>query len=137
MALRCRRAGGIHPICHLTAVTAIRQLDPEFESVGASLKVPAWVTFWRVTLPICLPATLDIFVYLFVNAMTTVSAVVFLYGPDTKPASVAVIHMDEAGQVSAAAAMAVAILAINVALKLLHLASAGRIERATQAWRKR
>jgi iron(III) transport system permease protein len=126
-----------YTVCHLTAVTAIRQLDPEFESVGASLKVPVWVTFWRVTLPICLPATLDIFVYLFVNAMTTVSAVVFLYGPDTKPASVAVIHMDEAGQASAAAAMAVAILAVNVALKLLHLAGAGRIERATQAWRRR
>jgi hypothetical protein len=33
--------------------------------------------------------------------------------------------------------MAVAILAVNVALKLLHLAGAGRIERATQAWRRR
>lgn len=126
-----------YTVCHLTAVTAIRQLDPEFESVSASLKVPVWVTFWRVTLPICLPATLEIFVYLFVNTMTTVSAVIFLYGPDTKPASVAVVHMDEAGQVSAAAAMAVAILAVNVALKLLHVASAGRIERMTQAWRKR
>jgi iron(III) transport system permease protein len=126
-----------YTVCHLTAVTAIRQLDPEFESVSASLKVPVWVTFGRVTLPICLPATLEIFVYFFVNAMTTVSAVIFLYGPDTKPASVAVVHMDEAGQVSAAAAMAVAILAVNVALKLLHVASAGRIERATQAWRRR
>lgn len=126
-----------YTVCHITAVTAIRQLDPEFESVSASLKVPVWVTFWRVTLPICLPATLEIFVYLFVNAMTTVSAVIFLYGPDTKPASVAVVHMDEAGQVSAAAAMAVAILGVNVALKLLHVASAGRIERATQAWRRR
>ncbi|MDW8314617.1 MAG: putative 2-aminoethylphosphonate ABC transporter permease subunit [Rhodovarius sp.] len=126
-----------YTVCHLTAVTAIRQLDPEFESVGASLRVPIWITFGRVTLPICLPATVDIFVYFFVNAMTTVSAVVFLYGPDTKPASVAVIHMDEAGQVSAAAAMAVAILAINILLKLLHLAAAGRIEQTTQAWRRR
>jgi ABC-type molybdate transport system permease subunit len=67
-------------VAHLTAVTAIRQLDPEFEAVGASLKVPAWTTFGRVTVPICLPVILDIAVYLFVNAMTTVSAVVFLYG---------------------------------------------------------
>jgi iron(III) transport system permease protein len=126
-----------YTVCHLTAVTAIRQLDPEFESVSASLKVPVWITFGRVTLPICLPATLDIFVYLFVNTMTTVSAVIFLYGPDTKPASVAVVHMDEAGQVSAAAAMAVTILAVNVALKVLHVASAGAIDRRTQAWRRR
>jgi iron(III) transport system permease protein len=126
-----------YTVCHLTAVTAIRQLDPEFESVSASLKVPVWITFWRVTLPICLPATLEVFVYLFVNTMTTVSAVIFLYGPDTKPASVAVVHMDEAGQISAAAAMAVTILAVNLALKALHVASAGAIERRTQAWRRR
>jgi iron(III) transport system permease protein len=126
-----------YTVCHLTAVTAIRQLDPEFESVSASLKVPVWITFGRVTLPICLPAALEIFVYLFVNTMTTVSAVIFLYGPDTKPASVAVVHMDEAGQISAAAAMAVTILALNMALKALHVASAGMIERRTQAWRRR
>lgn len=126
-----------YTVCHLAAVTAIRQLDPEFEAVSASLKVPLWVTFWRVTLPICLPAILEIFVYLFVNGMATVSAVIFLYGPDTKPASVAVVHMEEAGQISAAAAMAVAILMVNVALKALHLAMAGRVERWTQAWRLR
>ena len=80
--------------------------DPEFEAVTASLRVPICRTFLRVTLPICPPAILDILVYLFVNAMTTVSAVIFLYGPDTKPASVAVVQMDEAGQSSAAAAMA-------------------------------
>lgn len=126
-----------YTVCHLAAVTAIRQLDPEFEAVSASLKVPVWVTFWRVTLPICLPAILEIFVYLFVNAMATVSAVIFLYGPDTKPASVAVVHMEEAGQISAAAAMAVTILALNVALKALHVAMSGRVERWTQAWRRR
>ncbi|WP_242531006.1 putative 2-aminoethylphosphonate ABC transporter permease subunit [Roseococcus thiosulfatophilus] len=126
-----------YTVCHLAAVTAIRQLDPEFEAVSASLKVPLWVTFTRVTLPICLPAILEIFVYLFVNGMATVSAVIFLYGPDTKPASVAVVHMEEAGQISAAAAMAVAILLVNVALKALHLAMAGRVERWTQAWRRR
>lgn len=126
-----------YTVAHLTAVTAIRQLDPELESVGASLRVPALVTFGRVTVPICLPAILDIAVYIFVNAMTTVSAVIFLYGPDTKPASVAVVHMDEAGQSSAAAAMAVTILAVTTAVKLAQLASGGLVERLTQRWRRR
>ena len=66
---------------HLTAVTALKQIDQEFETVSASLRVPFWRTFSRVTLPVCLPAVLDIAMYLFVNAMTTVSAVVFLYSP--------------------------------------------------------
>ncbi|SDB71102.1 putative 2-aminoethylphosphonate ABC transporter permease subunit [Belnapia rosea] len=126
-----------YTVPHLAAVTAIRQLDPEFEAVGASLRVPALLTFLRVTVPICLPAILDIAVYFFVNAMTTVSAVIFLYGPETKPASIAVVHMDEAGQASAAAAMACAILGVTVAVKLAQLAMAGVVERATQGWRAR
>ena len=44
----------------LTAVTALKSLDPEFEAVSASLKVPFYATFWRVTLPICTPALVDI-----------------------------------------------------------------------------
>lgn len=69
--------------------------------------------------------------------MTTVSAVIFLYGPATKTASVAVVHMDEAGQQSAAAAMACVILGITAAAKLLQLAAGGAVERATQRWRRR
>ncbi len=65
---------------HLTALTALKALDAEFESVAASLKVPFYRTFWRVTVPVSLPAIIDIAIYYFVNAMTTVSAVVFLYG---------------------------------------------------------
>ena len=65
---------------HVTAVTALKQIDNEFEAVSQSLKVPFYRTFARVTVPICMPAILDIAVYMFVNAMTTVSAVIFLYG---------------------------------------------------------
>ena len=49
-----------------------------------------------MTVPICLPAILDIAIYLFVNAMTTVSAVIFLYATDTKLASVAAVNIEEA-----------------------------------------
>ena len=96
---------------HLTAVTALKQLDAEFEAVSASLKVPFYKTFGRVTVPICMPAILDIARYLFVNAMTTISAVIFLYSPDTKLASIAILNMDEAGDTGAAAAMAMLIAA--------------------------
>ena len=85
-------------MAHITALTALKQIDPEFESVSASLKVPFWRTFARVTVPICMPAILDIAVYIFVNALTTVSAVIFLYGADTKLAAIAIVHMDEAGR---------------------------------------
>ncbi len=126
-----------YTVAHLTALTALKQMDPEFESVSASLKQPFYRTFWRVTVPVCLPAVLDIAIYLFVNAMTTVSAVVFLWAPGTELASVAVIDMDDAGQTAAAAAMAMMIFYTNVAARVVHGGLARWLGRRTQAWRRR
>ena len=121
---------------HLTAVTALKALDSEFESVSASLKVPFYKTFWRVTLPICTPALVDIARYFFINAMTTISAVVFLYAPDTKVAAIAILNLDEAGETGAAAAMAVLIAAANTVATLAFLGAGWWIDRRTQAWRR-
>jgi iron(III) transport system permease protein len=120
---------------HLTATTALKALDNEFEAVSASLKVPFFKTFWRVTVPICTPALVDIARYFFVNAMTTISAVVFLYAPETKVASIAILNLDEAGEMGAAAAMAVMIAAASALATLAFMALAWWIARRTQAWR--
>ncbi len=122
---------------HITAVTALKQIDNEFESVSASLKVPFWRTFRRVTVPICMPAILNIAVYMFVNAMTTVSAVIFLYGPSTKLASVSIVHMDEAGFTAGAAGMATMIVLTALGVKLLHISLDRLVFGKLQAWRKR
>jgi iron(III) transport system permease protein len=126
-----------YTVAHITALTALKQIDPEFESVSESLKVSIWRTFRRVTVPICMPAILDIAIYMFVNALTTVSAVIFLYAPDTKPASVAIVHMDEAGVTAGAAAMATLILLTALGVKLLHLALNRFVFVRAQAWRNR
>ncbi len=122
---------------HLTAVTALKALDAEFEAVSASLKVPWYRTFWRVTLPICTPALVDIARYFFINAMTTISAVVFLYSPETRLASIAILNMDEAGELSPAAAMAVLIAAASAVATLLFMLLGRWIDRRTQAWKQR
>ena len=126
-----------YTVSHLTAATALKQLDSEFEAVSSSLKVSLLRTMWRVTVPVCLPAILDISIYLFVNAMTTVSAVIFLYSTNTKLASVTIINMDESGFTAAAAAMAMTIVATSAAVKIAHVVLTRRFERTTQAWRKR
>ena len=120
---------------HLTAVTALKALDNEFETVSASLKVPFFKTFWRVTLPICSPAMVDIARYFFINAMTTISAVVFLYSPETKVASIAILNLDEAGETGAAAAMAVLIGIASTLATLVFMVLAWVVNRRTQAWR--
>jgi iron(III) transport system permease protein len=122
---------------HLTAVTALKGLDNEFESVSASLKVPVWRTFARVTAPICLPAILDIAIYLFVNAMTTVSSVIFLYAPDTKLASVAAVNIEESGATAVAAALCIVIVITSAAFKALHVLADRFLLGRLQAWRRR
>ena len=120
---------------HLTAVTALKSLDSEFEAVSASLKVPFYKTFWRVTLPVCAPTLIDIARYFFINAMTTISAVVFLYSPETKVASIAILNLDEAGEMGAAAAMAVLIALASSIATLLFMLLAWWTNKRTQAWR--
>ena len=124
-----------YTVSHLTAVTALKQMDKEFESVSLSLKIPIYKMFWRVTLPVCLPPIFDISIYLFVNAMTTVSGVIFLYSYDTTLASVSAIHLDEQGEVAKAAAIAMLIVYVSVAVRLTHTIITKKVLRKTQAWR--
>ena len=126
-----------YTVSHLTAVTALKQMDSEFESVAASLKQPALKLFSRVTVPVCMPAILDISIYLFVNAMTTVSAVVFLYSHKTTLASIAVLNMDDAGDIAPAAAMGMMIFYTNIIARLIHLFLSKGVLKRTQAWRYR
>ena len=124
-----------YTVSHLTCLTALKQLDPEFEAVAISLKTPVWRTFGKVTLPVCLPALLDVGSYLFLNAMTTVSAVVFLYSPETMLASVAVLNMDDAGDIAPAAAMAMMIVYTSAFFRVLHAIFSNYLKRRTQIWR--
>ena len=126
-----------YTVCHLTALTALKQLDAEFESVSASLKVPFYKTFMRVTVPVCLPAVIDIAIYLFVNAMTTVSAVVFLYSSETKLASISILNMDDAGNTANAAAMGMVIVATSAVVRIAQGVLTRGLNRRTQAWRRR
>ncbi|MDR1759866.1 MAG: putative 2-aminoethylphosphonate ABC transporter permease subunit [Fibrobacter sp.] len=104
----------------LTAAGCLKKLDKEYESVSDSLNIPRWKTFLRVSVPLSLPAILEIFMYFFVNAMVTVSAVVFLYSAKFKIAAIAITHMEEAGNFGSAAAMSLLVLLINVLVRVSY-----------------
>ena len=124
-----------YTVSHLSSITAIKKLDPEFESVSLSLKVPVYKMFVHVTLPVCLPTVFDIFIYLFCNAMTTVSGVIFLYSYNTTLASVSSIHLDEQGDVAGAAAMAMLIVYISFLVRGIHSLISVSVLKRTQGWR--
>jgi iron(III) transport system permease protein len=105
---------------YFTASGSLKKLDKEFESVSESMNIPRWKTFLRVSVPLSLPAILEIFMYYFVNSMVTVSAVVFLYSANFKIASIAITHMEEAGDISHAAGMSLLILFINILVRIIY-----------------
>ncbi len=126
-----------YTVSHLTMLTALKQIDKEFESVSASLKVPFYRTMFRVHVPICLPVISDVMMYLFVNAMTTVSAVVFLYSPDTKLAAITVLNLDDVGDTAEAAAMSMVIVATSVTVRVAHGLLMRGLNARHSAWRTR
>lgn len=118
----------------LTATTSLKQMDAEFENVSASLGVPFYRTFARVTVPIALPSIVGISMYFFLNAMVTLSAVVFLVAPGTELAAVAVLLLDDAGESAQATAMSVLIIGIGLLTRLVYWALLRGVTRRTQAW---
>jgi len=120
---------------HLTAVTALKALDDEYESVSASLKVPFYKTFWRVTVPVCLPAILEIARYYFVVSISTLSCVVFLYAPHTILGAVAIMNMDEAGDVGPASALGTLLVLASVVVCVVYALATRLLLLKTQAWR--
>jgi iron(III) transport system permease protein len=125
----------LYSVPHLTCLTALKGLDREIESVGLSLNTSVARMLTQVTLPVCLAALLDVWLYIFLCAMTTLSAVIFLYSSDTKLASIAVIHIDETGRVASAAAMAMLLVYVCLAVRLAHHLIAQKILRKFQPWR--
>lgn len=104
----------------VTASTALKKLDREYETVSESLKVPFYKTFWRITVPMSINAILEMVTYYFTNAMITVSAVVFLYTPLTKVASIVVLNCDGAGNEAEACAICMVIMAINLIVRFIY-----------------
>lgn len=127
----------LYTVGHMTAMTTLRQIPAEIEAVAASLKIPQYKAFFKISVPLGLPAILDIGSYLFVNAMTTTSGVIFLYTTDTVLASIAVMHLDEMGYTAAAAAMAVMIMVTSAIARIIHALISHVLIKHTQRWRYR
>ena len=109
-----------YSISFLTANTALKKLDKEFERVYLSMGIPWYKTFFNVTFPMCLESILEIFFYYFVNSMVTISALVFLYTSNLSLLSIAVINLDDTGEIAKASAMSIIILLTNVIIKIIY-----------------
>ena len=113
-----------YTVSHLACAGSLARLDPQYEKAGATLGRSRLSTLLRVILPLQKNTLLDVLFYFFVNALTTISAVVFLYSPDTIPASVAILHMTDTGRIAEASAMGTLILITALTARALTAAIA-------------
>lgn len=116
----------------VTASSALKKHDKDYENVADSMRIPLWKNFTRVIVPLSLPAILEIFLYYFMNSMVTVSAVVFLYSAQFKVASIAITHMEEAGDIAQAAAMSLLILLVNIVARGIYELLVYRIKKRNE-----
>jgi len=70
-------------------------------------------------LPVIAPTVLAVFFFLFMRSMVTLSAVIFLVTPQLNVAAVSVMHLNEAGFVSQAAAFSTIIILVVAAAMLM------------------
>lgn len=99
------------------------------------MSIPFWKLFAHVTVPMSLSAILEIFMYYFVNSMVTVSAIVFLYTTQTKPAAIAILNMDDNGDYATAAAMSLLILLINILARAIYEILNHFLEKRLERWK--
>ena len=116
----------------VTASSALKKHDKDYENVADSMRIPLWKSFTRVIVPLSLPAILEIFLYYFMNSMVTVSAVVFLYSAQFKVASIAITHMEEAGDIAQAAVMSLLILLVNIVARGIYELLVYRIKKRNE-----
>lgn len=108
-----------YTVPHLSFTASFKSLNADIEDVGHSLGVSTFKTFFKVIVPTNTILIIEIMGYLFINSMTTISAVVFLYSSDTLLGSIVVVNLDDAGDTAAALAMCVLIVVVNIVAKFI------------------
>jgi iron(III) transport system permease protein len=121
---------------HLMAVGGLLPLDREIDMAARALRAGAVSTGRKIYLPVLLPTLIDVAGYFFVNAMTTVSALIFLFTAQTRVAAIAVVNLVEGSRIGQAAAFATVIMLVSIAATLAQAALRGLVRHA-QPWRGR
>ena len=97
------------------AIAKMHQIDESMEEASADLGVGPYRTFARVIVPIMAPSFVAGFVYAFMTAMVSVSAVIFLVGPGTELAATYILTLAESAKVGMACAVSLVLIVIVLA----------------------
>lgn len=104
---------------YLMMYNSFGKMNENLEAVGETLGIGRVRMIKDVFLPISVGTILEMFSYLFVNSMMTISAVSFLDSLSTRPISLMINQFEMQMQYESAAVVSLIILLVNVLLKTL------------------
>ena len=111
----------------LSSVANLKNIDPSVEEAAISLGADSVRTFIKVIFPLSMVAFVQNFIYFFMRAMTTISAVIFLVSATIHLAAIEIIQLDNDGWTASANAMTTCVIAIVVGmLVVLKLLAGGK-----------
>ena len=125
-----------YTVPHLMVVGTLMRTDPEIDMAARALQSTPAGTARRIHLPMLLPTMIDAFGYFFVNAMTTVSALIFLFTANSRVGAIAVVNLLEGSRYGQAAALAVLIMFISMVATGLQFALRAFVL-GRQPWRRK
>jgi iron(III) transport system permease protein len=99
-------------------IAALAQIDKSLDEASATMGAGALATLRRVVLPLLRPAIVTALAYSFIQAMTAVSAVIFLVSARHNLATVYIVGRVEAGEMALAIAYSTVLIVIMLAVVL-------------------
>ena len=106
------------PVGMRGGIAALAQIDRSLDEASATMGATAVSTLRRVILPLLRPAIVAALAYAFVQAMTAVSAVIFLVSARHNLATVYIVGRVEAGEITLAIAYCSVLIVIILAVVL-------------------
>jgi iron(III) transport system permease protein len=104
---------------YLMAYNALQKINPNYEVVAKTCNIPTYRIIFNVIVPCTKKTIREMFAYFFVNSMTTISAVAFLFNTKTMPLSLLINTYEEDLFLGEAAIISLIILLCNIVVKVI------------------
>lgn len=114
------------PVGYVNASAAINSLNPEMEEAVRVLGGNRLTALRRVVAPLLKRNMMGAWLLIFIPATRELSAAIFLYGPNTKVASVMIFDMSEEGNFERLAALALVLQVLTLPLLWIGQKALGR-----------
>lgn len=93
-------------------ISNLQQIDKSVEEASSDLGAGPYRTFFKVVVPLLMPAFMAGFVYTFMTAMVSVSSVIFLISPGNNLAAAYILNLADQAAIGRASAMSFILIVI-------------------------